>query len=103
MISEKILKELNKYVPMVRLKNNYKVYVSKDCPFCDSCFSPSKSFRYNTKLKVIKCFNCGWSCKELSTLKKELETKGIESFKRVKEHKENKEKFERDFDIRFPF
>jgi transcription elongation factor Elf1 len=102
MISESILKKLNKYIPMVRLKNNHKVWVSSACPFCEAQFSPSKSFRYNTKLKVMKCFNCGWSCKELSTLKKELETKGVESFNRMKKWKELKEKFDSD-DLSLPF
>ena len=103
MISERILQELNKYVTMVQLKNNHTVWVSNACPFCDSCFTTSKSFRYNTKLKVMKCFNCGWSCKELSTLKKELELKGIESFRRVKENRESKEKFDSDDDLTLPF
>lgn len=98
MISEFILIELNKYIPMTMVKNNHKVYVSNACPFCEAQFSPSKSFRYNTKLKVMKCFNCGWSCKELSTLKKELEYKGIESFNRAKKWEELKAKFEKELD-----
>lgn len=98
MISELILMELNKYIPMVKVENNQKIWVSNACPFCEAQFTPSKSFRYSTKIKVMKCFNCGWSCKELSRLKKELETKGIEHFNRAKKWEELKIKFKEELE-----
>tara|TARA_R110000772_G_scaffold169187_1_gene281037 strand:- start:123 stop:437 length:315 start_codon:yes stop_codon:yes gene_type:complete len=65
-----ILDELIKYIPIRRCKNNYIGFISNKCPFCTG--DGKRIFRYNTKLKVGKCYNCGFSFKEFRQLKNAL-------------------------------
>lgn len=59
---------LKNLVHLTQTKNK-AVYISNMCPF-SKCFSKKgRIFRLNTKLKVAKCFKCGISVKELTSLK----------------------------------
>ena len=67
---QSILNTLSNVVEMKRLPNNFKVFISKVCPFCGE--KGKRVFRYNSKLKVGKSYCCGASFKELTQLKEKL-------------------------------
>ena len=67
-ITRQTVNYLKLYLPSLRrCKNNNKVWVANECLFCDGI--GNRAFRYNTKFKIIKCFNCGFGVKELRRLK----------------------------------
>lgn len=57
---------IQRYVKLIRCKNNHKAYISKECPFCGEI--GKRPFRYNSKLKVGKAYCCGVSFKDISWL-----------------------------------
>jgi len=67
---QSILNTLSNVVEMKRLPNNFKVFISKVCPFCGE--KGRRIFRYNSKLKVGKSYCCGAAFKELTQLKEKL-------------------------------
>ena len=67
---QSILDTLSNVVEIKRCSNNFKVFISKVCPFCGE--KGKRVFRYNSKLKVGKSYCCGKSFKELTQLKEEL-------------------------------
>jgi hypothetical protein len=71
-VNYKIIDELSKFIKIKRLKNNHRVFVSDECPFCENDGLTKRKFRYNSKLKTIRCFACNYNCNELNTLKKDL-------------------------------
>lgn len=53
----------------IKLKQvNSFVYTANRCLFCDG--KGEKILRINTKIKVVKCYNCGFSAKDVNYLKK---------------------------------
>ena len=61
-----IISTLKTVIPLVQSKNNHKAWISSECPACED--TSKRIFRYNAKLKVGKCFGCGFSFKDLSKL-----------------------------------
>lgn len=48
--------------------NNNKIYISNYCPVCKYYNPHGRHFRYNSNIKVIKCFSCGMSAKNIQSL-----------------------------------
>lgn len=44
-------------------ENNKTVYISNYCPWCKYYNPYGRHFRYNSKIGVVKCYNCGGACK----------------------------------------
>lgn len=82
---QSFLNVLSKKVNLQRSKNNHKVYISEECPFCGE--KGKRVFRYNSKLRVGKSYCCGVSFKDLSWLKKRLDPNfDFESYQIEKRH-----------------
>ena len=58
---------LSEHIKLKATNKNY-VYTSNRCLFCKG--KGDSILRLNTKLKVVKCFNCGMSFKDVNYLKK---------------------------------
>ena len=43
--------------------NNHNAWISNYCPICKYHNKNGRHFRYNVKLKVAKCYNCGLAFK----------------------------------------
>jgi hypothetical protein len=86
---------MQRYMELIRCKNNHKAFYSTICPFCGEI--GKRIFRYNSKLKVGKSYCCGVSFKDISWFKTiinnrdKYEVKMIEDDLLLKD--ENKEYF----------
>lgn len=56
---------LRTIIPLRSIRGRSYVYISKNCPFSSYVSKKNNVFRYNSKLKVAKCYHCGKSFKEL--------------------------------------
>lgn len=48
--------------------NSKHVYIANYCPVCKYYNRSGRHFRFNTHLKIIKCYNCGMGAKNIQTL-----------------------------------
>lgn len=53
---------------LIQNKHNPNTYYADYCPCCRHKSKIGKVFRYNAKLKVGKCYNCGFSFKSMYKL-----------------------------------
>ena len=76
------LEFLSEYITIRQCKNNKKIYISNECPFCDKKNNNEggRSFRYNSKLKVGKFYCCGVSFKEKYWFLKQLDKDFLDNF-----------------------
>lgn len=66
-----MLSYLKSKIEIIPTKNK-AVFISKQCIF-SGYISKNRLLRYNSKLKVVKCFHCGKSAKSLYWLKLQVE------------------------------
>lgn len=70
-----LLERLKRDLPLKRCKNNHQAYISELCPFdCTHSYITQnpRRFRYNSRIKVAKCFGCGKSFKTIKWLDLQL-------------------------------
>ena len=53
---------------LIQSSINKSIYIANYCPVCKYYNPYGRHFRYNPKLKVIKCYNCGMSAKSIGPL-----------------------------------
>lgn len=73
---------------IIHLKETKKkgIFISKSCPFT-GYISKNRIFKYNSILKVCKCYCCGGSAKELYWLKLQIENNIEFKIKKLKTDK----------------